>query len=71
MMLLIQKDAIDGRQAEPFPAHPLSIGPVAVMSLQTGRIIDDVMRSHPGVWAAETIATQLAFIWCVYHLPES
>jgi hypothetical protein len=39
------------------------------MSLQTGRIIDDVMSSHPGQWPAEVIATQLAFIWYVPSLP--
>ncbi|KAL7411309.1 sulfate permease [Mrakia frigida] len=40
----------------------VSIGPVAVMSLQTGRIVADVLAAHPGRWAPEVIATQLALI---------
>ena len=40
----------------------VSIGPVAVMSLQTGRIISDVITEHGDRWAPEVIATHLAFI---------
>ncbi|CDZ97673.1 Sulfate/bicarbonate/oxalate exchanger SAT-1 and related transporters (SLC26 family) [Phaffia rhodozyma] len=40
----------------------VSIGPVAVMSLETGRIVAEVLASHPGKWAAEDIATCLAFV---------
>lgn len=40
----------------------VSIGPVAVMSLETGRIIADVLAEHPDKWPAHVIATQLAFI---------
>ena len=41
----------------------VSIGPVAVMSLETGRVVSHVLASHPGKWAPEVIATQLAFVW--------
>lgn len=41
----------------------VSIGPVAVMSLETGRVVAHVLESHPGKWAAEVVATQLAFVW--------
>lgn len=40
----------------------VSIGPVAVMSLQTANVIARVQKSHPGEWAPEVIATALAFI---------
>jgi sodium-independent sulfate anion transporter 11 len=40
----------------------VSIGPVAVMSLETGRIISDVIAEHGDRWAPEVIATHLAFI---------
>ncbi|GJJ12400.1 hypothetical protein Clacol_006642 [Clathrus columnatus] len=40
----------------------VSIGPVAVMSLETGKVITSIMNSHPGVWDAPTIATTLAFL---------
>ncbi|KAL7412637.1 high affinity sulfate permease [Mrakia frigida] len=43
-------------------AKDVSIGPVAVMSLETGRIVADVLASHPGQWAPEVISTQLALI---------
>ena len=40
----------------------VSIGPVAVMSLEVGRIVHDVQASHPGKWEAHVIATAVAFI---------
>jgi sodium-independent sulfate anion transporter 11 len=40
----------------------VSIGPVAVMSLETGNIINAVMAAHPNEWTAPVIATCLAFI---------
>lgn len=40
----------------------VSIGPVAVMSLQTANVIAAVQKAHPGEWSAEVIATALAFI---------
>ncbi|KAF8514080.1 sulfate transporter family-domain-containing protein, partial [Gautieria morchelliformis] len=40
----------------------VSIGPVAVMSLETGKVINRIMAAHPGRWDAPTIATNLAFI---------
>ncbi|KAJ9120138.1 hypothetical protein QFC22_003037 [Naganishia vaughanmartiniae] len=40
----------------------VSIGPVAVMSLQTANVIAHVQKTHPGVWDNQTIATGLAFI---------
>ncbi|GHJ83974.1 hypothetical protein NliqN6_0376 [Naganishia liquefaciens] len=40
----------------------VSIGPVAVMSLQTANVIAHVQRTHPGQWDNTTIATGLAFI---------
>ncbi|GFZ49948.1 Sulfate permease 2 [Saitozyma sp. JCM 24511] len=40
----------------------VSIGPVAVMSLETGIIVTDVMSQYPGKWTAPEIATCLAFI---------
>ncbi|KAI5124536.1 hypothetical protein M0805_003059 [Coniferiporia weirii] len=40
----------------------VSIGPVAVMSLTVSQIIKHVDDAHPGVWAAQTIATTVAFI---------
>jgi sodium-independent sulfate anion transporter 11 len=43
-------------------AKDVSIGPVAVMSLETGTIITKVMQDHPDQWTAPEIATCLAFI---------
>ncbi|CAK9785646.1 sulfate permease [Cutaneotrichosporon oleaginosum] len=40
----------------------VSIGPVAVMSLETGVIVHKVMAAHPDKWTAPEIATCLAFI---------
>ncbi|KAF8582670.1 sulfate permease [Ramaria rubella] len=40
----------------------VSIGPVAVMSLETGNLIARIMKEHPGEWDAPTIATTLAFV---------
>jgi len=40
----------------------VSIGPVAVMSLETGKVVTRVLHKYPGKWAAHTIATTLAFI---------
>lgn len=43
-------------------AKDVSIGPVAVMSLETGVIVSAVQKSHPDQWSAPVIATCLAFI---------
>ncbi|KZV97685.1 sulfate permease [Exidia glandulosa HHB12029] len=40
----------------------VSIGPVAVMSLETGLIITDILDKFPGRWEEPQIATTLAFI---------
>ena len=40
----------------------VSIGPVAVMSLTVGRIIQHVEAAHPNVWEGPQIATTVAFI---------
>lgn len=40
----------------------VTIGPVAVMSLQTANVIKQVMDNHPGVYTAPVIASALAFI---------
>ncbi|KAF8507347.1 sulfate transporter family-domain-containing protein [Hysterangium stoloniferum] len=40
----------------------VSIGPVAVMSLETGKVVARVMKAHPGQWDASFIATTLAFL---------
>ncbi|KAF8578171.1 sulfate permease [Ramaria rubella] len=40
----------------------VSIGPVAVMSLETEKVISRIMKVHPGQWDAPTIATTLAFV---------
>ncbi|KAK8864251.1 hypothetical protein IAR55_001497 [Kwoniella newhampshirensis] len=40
----------------------VSIGPVAVMSLETGNIISDVMDKYGDLYSAPVIATALAFI---------
>jgi sodium-independent sulfate anion transporter 11 len=40
----------------------VTIGPVAVMSLQTANVIKSVMDSHPGQYTAPVIASALAFI---------
>lgn len=40
----------------------VSIGPVAVMSLQTANVISYVQKHHPDIWTNEQIATALAFI---------
>ena len=40
----------------------VSIGPVAVMSLETGNIISSVMSKHGDLYSAPEIATCLAFI---------
>ena len=40
----------------------VSIGPVAVMSLETGNIIKSVMDKHGTLYTAPEIATCLAFI---------
>lgn len=40
----------------------VSIGPVAVMSLETGTIVHKVLEAYPGRWTAPEIATCLAFI---------
>ena len=39
----------------------VTIGPVAVMSLQTAHVIATVQAAHPQEWTAELIATSLAF----------
>lgn len=39
----------------------VTIGPVAVMSLQTAHVIAAVQASHPNTWSAPLIATTLAF----------
>ncbi|CAE6378653.1 unnamed protein product [Rhizoctonia solani] len=43
-------------------AKDVSIGPVAVMSLQVAAVIKDVQKSHPGVYTGPEIAVGLAFI---------
>lgn len=43
-------------------AKDVSIGPVAVMSLETGRIINHVQHAHPDKWTNPQIAVCLAFI---------
>ncbi|KAL1413598.1 Sulfate permease 2 [Vanrija albida] len=43
-------------------AKDVSIGPVAVMSLETGIIVNHVQQAHPGLYTAPEIATCLAFI---------
>ena len=40
----------------------VSIGPVAVMSIETGNIVQKVMDKHGDEWPAHVIATALAFI---------
>ncbi|KIJ44373.1 hypothetical protein M422DRAFT_60141 [Sphaerobolus stellatus SS14] len=40
----------------------VSIGPVAVMSLETGKVVARVLKKHPNKWPAHYIATTLAFI---------
>ncbi|KZS89863.1 high affinity sulfate permease [Sistotremastrum niveocremeum HHB9708] len=40
----------------------VSIGPVAVMSLETSKIIARIQKNHPGKWEAPQIATTTAFI---------
>jgi sodium-independent sulfate anion transporter 11 len=40
----------------------VSIGPVAVMSLETGVVLHKVMAAYPDKWTAPEIATCLAFI---------
>jgi sodium-independent sulfate anion transporter 11 len=40
----------------------VSIGPVAVMSLTVGHIIQGIESNHPGEWARPQIATVLAFM---------
>lgn len=40
----------------------VSIGPVAVMSLETGTVVHKVLEAYPGRWTAPEIATCLAFI---------
>jgi len=39
----------------------VTIGPVAVMSLQTAHVIQVVQSANPGLWSPELIATTLAF----------
>lgn len=43
-------------------AKDVSIGPVAVMSLETGRIIHHVQETHPDKWSSPEIGVCLAFI---------
>ncbi|CAE6438622.1 unnamed protein product [Rhizoctonia solani] len=43
-------------------AKDVSIGPVAVMSLQVAAVIKDVQQSHPGIYTGPEIAVGLAFI---------
>jgi sodium-independent sulfate anion transporter 11 len=40
----------------------VSIGPVAVMSLEVSKIIAAVDKAHPKKWAPQVIATALAFM---------
>ncbi|CAD6960104.1 unnamed protein product [Tilletia controversa] len=40
----------------------VTIGPVAVMSLQTGQAITKVLARHPGEWRPEQIASAIAFL---------
>ncbi|KAE8216729.1 hypothetical protein CF327_g175 [Tilletia walkeri] len=40
----------------------VTIGPVAVMSLQTGQAISKVLARHPGIWTANEIASAIAFL---------
>lgn len=40
----------------------VSIGPVAVMSLQVANVIKQVQKTHPGVYTGPEIAVALAFI---------
>ncbi|KAK0522149.1 Sulfate permease 2 [Tilletia horrida] len=46
----------------------VTIGPVAVMSLQTGNTITRVLAKHPGVWKPEEIASAVAFLCGVITL---
>ncbi|CAD6936008.1 unnamed protein product [Tilletia controversa] len=40
----------------------VTIGPVAVMSLQTGQAITKVLARHPAEWRPEHIASAIAFL---------
>jgi sodium-independent sulfate anion transporter 11 len=46
----------------------VTIGPVAVMSLQTAHVITSIQAAYPNEWSAELIATTLAFFCGVITL---
>ena len=46
----------------------VTIGPVAVMSLQTAHVITSIQAAYPNQWSAELIATTLAFFCGVITL---
>jgi sodium-independent sulfate anion transporter 11 len=46
----------------------VTIGPVAVMSLQTASVIASVQSAYPNQWSSELIATTLAFFCGVITL---